>query len=80
MRLNMAGRARRMNKGILFTNRELPSIHSESVPRSRPKASLYSYAEKKMKLLEKKSQHRSVRADFVYLISRSSGLPLFNTQ
>ena len=24
--------------GILFTNRELPTIHSESVPRSRSKA------------------------------------------
>ena len=28
-----------------FTNRKLPSIHSESVPRSKSKASTYSYAE-----------------------------------
>ena len=28
---------------ILFTDRKLPSIHSESVPRSRSKASTYSY-------------------------------------
>ena len=32
--------------GILFTNRKLPSFHSESVPRSGSKASIYSYAEK----------------------------------
>ena len=31
-----------LNKhGILFTNHKLPSIHSESVPRSRSKASTY---------------------------------------
>ena len=35
-----------INTGILFTNRKFPSIHSESVPRSRPKASAYSYAKK----------------------------------
>ena len=32
---NMAAGARRINMGILFTNRKLPSIHSESAPRSR---------------------------------------------
>ena len=40
-----------MNKhtvGILFTNHKLPSIHSESLPRSRSKASTDSYAKKKM--------------------------------
>ena len=31
---------------ILFTNRKLRSIHSESVPRRRSKASTYSDAEK----------------------------------
>ena len=30
-----------------FTNRKLPSIHSESVPRSRSIASTYSYAVKR---------------------------------
>ena len=44
---NMAAGARLINMGIFFTNRKLPSIHSESVPRSRSKASTYSYAEKK---------------------------------
>ena len=45
----MAAGARRINIGILFTNRKLPSIHSESVPRSRPKlpkAVAFSYAER----------------------------------
>ena len=32
--------------GILFTNHKLPTIQSESVPRSRSKASTYSYAKK----------------------------------
>ena len=30
--------------GILFTNRKLPPIPTESVPRGRSKASTYSYA------------------------------------
>ena len=36
---NMATGARRINMAILFTNRKLHSIHSESVTRSRSKAS-----------------------------------------
>ena len=32
---------------MLFTNRKLPSIHSESVPRSGSKARTYNYAGKK---------------------------------
>ena len=35
-----------INMGFLLTNHKLPSIHSESVPRGRPKARTYSYAEK----------------------------------
>ena len=35
----MAAGARPMNMCIVFTNRKSPSIHSESVPRSRSKAS-----------------------------------------
>ena len=50
MLANMAAGARRINMGILFTNRKLPLIHSESEPRSRSKASTYSYAEKKVTL------------------------------
>ena len=42
---NMAAGARRMNTGILFTNRKLRLIHSESVPRIRSKASTYRHAE-----------------------------------
>ena len=41
---NMAAGARPINMNILFTNHKLPSIHSESVPRSRSKA----IAEKKV--------------------------------
>ena len=43
---NMAAEARWINMGILFTNRKLPSIHSESVPKIRSKPSTYSYTEK----------------------------------
>ena len=50
----MAVGARRINMGILFTNRKLPSIHSESVPRSRSKVSTYSYGEKLMLRRNKK--------------------------
>ena len=32
---------------IHITNRKLPTIHSESVPRSRSKARTYSYMDKK---------------------------------
>ena len=35
---NMAAGALPINMGILFTNRKLSSIHSESVPRTRSKA------------------------------------------
>ena len=42
----MAAGARRINMGILFTNHKLLSIHSESVPRSRSKASMYFTLEK----------------------------------
>ena len=41
---NMAAGPRRINMDIHFTNRKLPSFHSELVPRSRSKASTYSYA------------------------------------
>ena len=40
----MAAGARPINMGMLITNRKLPSIHSELVPRSRSTASTYSYA------------------------------------
>ena len=43
---NMAAGARLINTDILFTNRKLPTIHSESVSISRSKASTYNYAEK----------------------------------
>ena len=46
MQANMAAGACRINMSILFTNKKLPSLHSESIPRSRSKASTYSYAEK----------------------------------
>ena len=46
MPANMAAGARRINTSILFTNRKLPSIHSESVPRSSSKGCTYSYAKK----------------------------------
>ena len=46
VRANMAAGARRINMGILFTNRKLPTIQSESVPRSRSKASTYGHTEK----------------------------------
>ena len=38
-----------INMGILFTNRKLPSIHSEPVQRSRWKANTYSYAEEQLR-------------------------------
>ena len=41
---NMAAGTRRINMGILLTNRKLPSIYFESVRRSRSKASTHSYA------------------------------------
>ena len=48
---NMAAMASRINLGILFailfTNHKLPSIRSDSVPRSRSKAIAFMYAEKK---------------------------------
>ena len=40
-----------INMGILFTIRKLPSIHSESVPMSRSKASTHSYNKKKFSSL-----------------------------
>ena len=46
MPANMAAGVCRMNKSIPFTNRKLPSIYSESVPRSRSNLSAYSYPEK----------------------------------
>ena len=42
---NMAAVARRIDKGILFTNHKSPSIHSVSVPISRSKAIAFSLAE-----------------------------------
>ena len=48
----MAAWARWINMGILFTNGKLPSIHSESVPRSRAKAVTYRYAEKAVEHFE----------------------------
>ena len=44
---NMAAGVRRINNRTLFTNRKLPSIHSESATRSRSKPSTYSHAEEK---------------------------------
>ena len=47
---DMAAGTRRINMCILFsgfTKCKLPSIHSESVPRSGSKTSTYSHAEKK---------------------------------
>ena len=41
---NMAAESRQINMGIFFTNRKLPPIHSESVPRLWSKAIAYSYA------------------------------------
>ena len=46
LQANMATAARRRNNGIFLTNRKLPPIHSELIPRSRSKASTYSSAEK----------------------------------
>ena len=43
---NMAAGACRIYVGILFDKRKLPSIHSESGPRSGSKASTFSYLEK----------------------------------
>ena len=45
---NMAAGARGINMVIFFTNRKLPSIHSESVQRDGSKASPYCYAEKRV--------------------------------
>ena len=42
----MAAGARRIDMDVIFTNGKLPSIRSESVPRSRSKTGTYSYAEK----------------------------------
>ena len=42
---NMVAGDRRVNMGIIYTNRKLLSIHSESVPRSTSKANTYSYVE-----------------------------------
>ena len=42
----IAAGAHRTNMGMLFTNHKLPSVHSESVPRSRSKANAFTYAEK----------------------------------
>ena len=42
----MAARARKINMGILSTNRKLPSIHTESVLRRRSVAIAISYEEK----------------------------------
>ena len=39
VQINMAAEYHRKVAGILFTYREIPSIHSESVPRNRSKAS-----------------------------------------
>ena len=44
---NMAAGACQINMGMYFTNHKLPSLHSESVPRSRLKASTYSHDERK---------------------------------
>ena len=47
MQANLAAGTRQINKSILLTNRKLSTIHSESVPRRRSKASTYSYAKNK---------------------------------
>ena len=46
LQANMTAGVHRINMGILFTNRKLPSVHSKSVPRSSSKASPYRYDEK----------------------------------
>ena len=46
VQINMSAEYRRKVAGILFSYREIPSIHSESVPRNRSKASSHSYVEK----------------------------------
>ena len=45
---NLAAEARRINMGILFTNRRLPSIHYERTPRRGSKASTVNYVEKSL--------------------------------
>ena len=50
VRANMAAGTRRINKSILLTNHKLPSIHSESVSRSRSKGRTYSFVEKTAKM------------------------------
>ena len=40
----MAAGARRINMGILFTNRKLSSFHSELVPKSKPRAIAFSFS------------------------------------
>ena len=55
---NMVTGARLINMDIFFTNRKLRSIHSESVPRSRLKASTYS-SSIEMRVLEHFLAHKT---------------------
>ena len=45
---NMAAWAHRINIVTFFTNRKLPTVHSESVSGSGSKAIVFSFAEKKV--------------------------------
>ena len=51
MQANMATGASSINVDMHFTNRKLPSIHSESVLRSSLRENTYSYAEKKITMI-----------------------------
>ena len=57
---NIAAGTRRINMGILFTSLKLPSIHFDSVPRSRSKGSIYSYPEKNHNRKKKKNDSKIV--------------------
>ena len=63
---------------ILFTNRKLPSIHSESVPRSRQNASTYRYRynERKKLLIDKFHRLRlsDVTLYHIWRATREKGL------
>ena len=56
----MAAVARWINTDILFTNSKLPSIHFKSEPRSRSKASTYSYTQKIFALPPRQTTHFAI--------------------
>ena len=55
-------------QAYFFTNRKLSSIHSESVPRSRSTATVYSCAENKKKYREVESVEQDLTARMCRLI------------